>query len=39
MEDMRNAFRILIGRAGGKRQLKGRRRKCEDDIKMDVAEI
>jgi hypothetical protein len=37
MGEKRNAYRILVGKLGGKRPL-GRRR-WEDNIKMDLREI
>jgi hypothetical protein len=39
MEDMRNAYRILVGKPDGKKPVGRRRRKCEDNIKMDLREI
>jgi hypothetical protein len=34
--EMRNAFKILVGMSEGRRPLGRRRRRCEDDIKMDI---
>jgi hypothetical protein len=34
-----NGYRILIGKAGRKRQLGRPRRRREDNIKMDLSEI
>jgi len=39
MEDMRNAYRILVGKPDGKKPVGRRRRKCEDNIKMDLREL
>jgi hypothetical protein len=35
----RGVYRILVGRTEGKRPLGRPRRKCEDNIKMDLREI
>jgi hypothetical protein len=35
MAEMRNAYRILVGKPEGKRPLGKTRRRCEDNIKMD----
>jgi hypothetical protein len=35
----RNAYRILVGKPGGKRPLERHRRRSEDNIKMDYREI
>jgi hypothetical protein len=35
----RNACRILVGKPEGKRPLTRPRRKCEDNIKVDVTEM
>jgi hypothetical protein len=35
----RNAYRILVGNPEGKRPLGRRRRRCLDNIKMDLREI
>jgi hypothetical protein len=37
--EKRNAYRILVGKPEGKRSLGRRRRKWEDNIKMDLREI
>jgi hypothetical protein len=37
--EMRNAYRILVGKPEGKRLLGRPRRKWKDNIKMDVREI
>ena len=39
MEEGRNAFKILIGKAVGKRPLGTPRRRWEDNIRMDIKEI
>jgi hypothetical protein len=39
MGEKRNACRILVGKPEGKRQLVRPRRRCVDDIKMDLREI
>jgi hypothetical protein len=38
MEDKRNAFRVLVGKPEGRRPGR-RRRRCADNIKMDLREI
>jgi hypothetical protein len=35
-EEKRNAYRILVGRPEGKRPLGRPRRRCVDNIKMDL---
>jgi hypothetical protein len=35
----RNAYRILVGKLEGKRPLGRPRRRCEDNIRMDLREI
>jgi hypothetical protein len=35
----RNAYRILVGKSEGKRLLGRTKRKCVDNIKMDLREI
>jgi hypothetical protein len=35
----RNAYRILVGKPEGKTPLGRPRRRCEDNIKMDLKEI
>jgi hypothetical protein len=37
--EKRNAYRILVGKPGGKRPLGRRRRRWEDNIRMDLREI
>jgi hypothetical protein len=39
MGDMRNAYNILVGKPEEKRPLGRRRRKWEDNIRMDLREI
>jgi len=39
MGERRVAYRVLVGRLEGKRQLGKPRRRCEDNIKMDVQEV
>jgi hypothetical protein len=39
MGEMRNAYRILVGKPEGKRPLGRPRRRWEDNIKMDLREI
>jgi hypothetical protein len=39
MEEMRNAHKVLVGKAGGKRPLGTPRRRWEDNIRMDLREI
>ena len=39
MEEARSSFKILIGKPTVKRSLGRPRRRCEDNIKMDVEEI
>jgi hypothetical protein len=39
MGEMRNAYRILVGKPQGKRQLGRPRRRWKDDIRMDLKEI
>jgi hypothetical protein len=34
-----NAYRILVGKPDGKRPLGRRRRRCVDNIKMDLREV
>jgi hypothetical protein len=38
-EEKRNAYRILVGKTGGKRPLGRPRRRCVDNIKIDLREI
>ena len=39
MEEGRNAFKILTGTLPGKRPLRRPRRRCEDNIRMDLKDI
>jgi hypothetical protein len=39
MGEKKNAYRILVGKPEGKRPLERPRRRCVDNIKMDVREI
>jgi hypothetical protein len=39
MGEERNSYRILVGKPEGKRPLRRHRRRCEDNIKMDLREI
>jgi hypothetical protein len=39
MGETRNAYRILVGKPEGKRPLERPRRRCVDNIKMDLREI
>jgi hypothetical protein len=39
MGDKRNAYRILVGKSEGKRPLGRPRRRCVDNIKIDLREI
>ena len=39
MEQSRNAYRVLVGKPEGKRPLGRPRRRCEDNIKMDLREV
>ena len=39
MEKSRNAYRLLVGKPEGKRSLRRRRRRWEDNIKMDLREV
>jgi hypothetical protein len=39
MGEGRNVYRVLVGKAEGKRPLERPRRRCEDGIKMDLREI
>jgi hypothetical protein len=39
MEEGRDVYRVLVGKAEGKRQLGRSRRRWEDNIKLDLREI
>jgi hypothetical protein len=39
VEEMRNGYKILVGKPEEKRPLKRPRRRWEDNIKMDLREI
>jgi hypothetical protein len=39
MGEGRGAYRVLVGRPGGKRPLERPRRRWEDNIKMDLRDI
>ena len=39
MEQSRNAYRVLVGKPGGKRPLERPRRGWEDNIKMNLREM
>jgi hypothetical protein len=39
MEEKRNAYRLLVGKPEGKRQLGRPRRRWVDNIKMDLGEV
>jgi hypothetical protein len=39
MGETRNAYRILVGKLEGKRPLGRPRRRCVDNVKMDIGEI
>jgi hypothetical protein len=39
MEDRRDAHRALVGKPEGRRTLGSTRRRCEDNIKMDLREV
>jgi hypothetical protein len=39
MGETRNAYRILAGKPEGKRPLRRYKRRCVDNIKMDLREI
>jgi hypothetical protein len=36
VREMRNAYRILVGKPARKRPLGSHRHRCEDNIKMDL---
>jgi hypothetical protein len=39
VEERRGAYRDLVGKPGGKRQLVRPRQRLEDNIKMDIQEV
>jgi len=39
MEEMRVEYRVLVGKPEGKRPLGRPRRRCENNIKMDLQEV
>jgi hypothetical protein len=39
MSEMRNAYRLLVGKSEGKRPLGRRRRRWVDNIMMDLGEV
>ena len=39
MGERRGAYRVLVGKSEGKRPLGRPRRRCEDNIKMDLQEV
>ena len=39
MEEKRGVYRVLVGKLEGKRPLGRRRRRWEDNIKMDLQEV
>jgi hypothetical protein len=39
MVEVRNAYKVLVGKPGGKRSLRRPRRRWEDNIRMDLKEI
>ena len=39
MEQSRNAYRVLVGNPEGKRHLGSPRRRCEDNVRMDLKEV
>jgi hypothetical protein len=39
IREERGVYRVLVGRSEGKRPLGRPRRRCEDNIKMDLREI
>jgi hypothetical protein len=39
MGDRRGTYRVLVGKTDGKRPLGGPRRRCEDNIKMNLQEV
>jgi hypothetical protein len=39
MGERRGVYRVLVGKPEGKRPLGGPRRRCEDNIKMDLSKV
>jgi len=39
MGEMRNSYKILVGKSEGKRQLRRARRRWEDNIRLDLREM
>jgi hypothetical protein len=39
MGEKRNAYRLLVGKPEGRRPLGGPRRKCLDNIRMNLVEV
>jgi hypothetical protein len=39
MEEWRGVYRVLVGRPEGKRPLERRRRRWEDNIKLNLSEL
>jgi hypothetical protein len=39
ISENRGVYRVLMGKTEGKRPLGRTRRRCEDDIKMDLLEV
>jgi hypothetical protein len=39
MGEWRGVYRVLVGKPVGKRQLVRPRRRCEDNVKMDLQEV
>jgi hypothetical protein len=39
MGEKRNAYRLFVGKPGGKRSLGRPRRRCVDNIRMDLVEV
>ena len=39
MGERTGVYRVLVGKPEGRRPLEGSRRRCEDNIKMDLREV
>jgi len=39
MEERRVAYRVMVGKPEGRRPLKRPRRRCEDNIEMDLQKV